>query len=45
VMRFRGPLANSYLAAAALVIFALTPYLALSAAFTALVPVLQKACA
>ncbi len=41
-MRFRGPLAGSYLAAVAMVIFALTPYLALSAAFTALMPVLQK---
>jgi hypothetical protein len=31
-MRFRGPLADSYPAAGALVVFALIPYLALSAA-------------
>ncbi len=40
--RFRGPLADSYPAAAALVIFALVPYLALSAAFLSLMPVLSN---
>lgn len=41
-MRFRGPLADSYPAAAALVIFALIPYLALTAAMDPLTPVLAK---
>ncbi|HWF73813.1 MAG TPA: MFS transporter [Solirubrobacteraceae bacterium] len=41
-MRFRGPLANSYPAAVALVVFALVPYLALTAAFAPLTPVLVK---
>jgi MFS family permease len=41
-MRFRGPLAGSYLAAAALVVFALIPYLALTSSFTPLLPVLAK---
>lgn len=38
--RFRGPLADSYPAAVAPVVFALIPYLALSSAMTKLVPVL-----
>jgi MFS family permease len=41
-MRFRGPLANSYPAAVALVVFALIPYLALSAAINPLLPILSK---
>jgi MFS family permease len=41
-MRFRGPLADSYPAAVALVVFALVPYLALSSALTPLTPVLGK---
>jgi MFS family permease len=41
-MRFRGPLADSYPAAVCLVVFALIPYLALSSAFTPLMPVLAK---
>jgi MFS family permease len=41
-INWKGPLADSYWAAAALVIFALTPYLALTAAFTPLTPVLAK---
>jgi MFS family permease len=41
-MRFRGPLANNYLAAVALVVFALIPYLALTSAITPLEPVLGK---
>src|SRR5947209_3862904 len=36
MMRFRGPLADSYLSAVALVVFALTPYLALTGAVTPL---------
>ena len=40
--RFRGPLANSYPAAVALVVFALIPYLALSSALTPLQPILSK---
>ena len=40
--RFRGPLADSYLAAVALVVFALVPYLALTAAINPLLPVLSK---
>jgi hypothetical protein len=40
-MRFRGPLADSY-SAAALVAFALIPYLALSSAITPLTPVLSN---
>jgi MFS family permease len=39
-MRFRGPLADSYPAAAVLVVCALVPYLALSSALTPLQPVL-----
>lgn len=42
LMKFRGPLADSYPAAAALVVFALIPYLALSAALFPLIPVLTK---
>ncbi|HET6867681.1 MAG TPA: hypothetical protein VFH80_17310 [Solirubrobacteraceae bacterium] len=42
LMRFRGPLAGSYPAAVALVVFALIPYLALSAAINPLLPVLSK---
>ncbi|MFZ0042696.1 MAG: MFS transporter [Solirubrobacteraceae bacterium] len=41
-MRFRGPLADSYLAAVALVVFALVPYLALTSAITPLTPILSK---
>jgi MFS family permease len=41
-VRFRGPLANSYPAAVALVVFALVPYLALTGSFTSLIPVLAK---
>jgi MFS family permease len=41
-MRFRGPLADSYPAAVALVVSALVPYLALSSAMTPLQPVLSK---
>ncbi len=41
-MRFKGPLANSYPAAVVLVVFALIPYLALTAAMTPLTPVLSK---
>jgi MFS family permease len=41
-MRFRGPLAGSYPAAVALVVFALIPYLALSSALTPLLPLLSK---
>jgi hypothetical protein len=41
-MRLRGPLANSYPAAVALVVFALIPYLALSSAINPLLPVLSK---
>ena len=41
-MRFRGPLADSYPAAVALVVFALVPYLALTAALTPLQPILSK---
>jgi MFS family permease len=41
-MRWRGPLADRYAAAVALVIFALVPYLALSSAFTPLQQVLGK---
>ncbi|HWE11753.1 MAG TPA: MFS transporter [Solirubrobacteraceae bacterium] len=41
-MRFRGPLANSYPAAVALVVFALTPYLGLTGALTPLTPILTK---
>jgi MFS family permease len=41
-MRVKGPLANSYLAAVALVVFALTPYLALSTALLPLTPILAK---
>jgi MFS family permease len=39
---WKGPLADQYWAAAALVIFALVPYLALTAAFTPLTMVLSK---
>jgi hypothetical protein len=38
----RGPLADSYPAAVALVIFALVPYLALTSAITPLQPILEK---
>jgi MFS family permease len=41
-MRFRGPLADRYAAAALLVVFALIPYLALAAAFPSLETVLSK---
>jgi MFS family permease len=41
-MRFRGPLADSYLGAVALVVFALIPYLALTSAITPLDPILAK---
>ena len=41
-MRFRGPLADSYPAAVALVVCALIPYLALSSAINPLLPVLSK---
>jgi MFS family permease len=41
-LRFRGPLADSYPAAVCLVVFALIPYLALSSAFTPLMPILAK---
>jgi MFS family permease len=41
LMRFRGPLADSYLAAVALVVFALIPYLALTAAINPLLPILS----
>lgn len=41
-MRFRGPLADSYAGAVALVVFALIPYLALSAALNPLLPILSK---
>jgi MFS family permease len=41
-MRFRGPLADSYPAAVALVVFALVPYLALTSALTPLQPILSK---
>jgi len=41
VMRFRGPLADSYPAAVALVVFALIPYLALSSAINPLLPILS----
>ena len=42
MQRLRGPLADSYPASVALVVFALIPYLALSAALTPLQPVLAK---
>jgi len=42
VSRFRGPLADSYAAAAALVVFALVPYLVLTAALGPLTPVIGK---
>lgn len=41
-MRVKGPFANSYAAAVALVLFALTPYLALSTALLPLTPILAK---
>ncbi|HET9718623.1 MAG TPA: MFS transporter [Solirubrobacteraceae bacterium] len=41
-MRFRGPWSESYAAAATMVVFALVPYLALTAALTPLVPVLSR---
>jgi MFS family permease len=41
-VRFKGPLADSYLAAVALVVCALVPYLALSTALTSLGPVISK---
>jgi MFS family permease len=41
-MRFRGPLADSYAGAVGLVVFALIPYLALSAAINPLLPILSK---
>ncbi|MCW3019921.1 MAG: transporter [Solirubrobacterales bacterium] len=41
-MKVRGPLAGSYPAAALLVVFALTPYLALSTALGPLMPILSK---
>jgi MFS family permease len=42
VRNFRGPLAGSYAAAAAMVVFALVPYLGLSSALAPLLPVLGK---
>jgi MFS family permease len=42
LMRFRGPLADSYPAAVALVVLALIPYLALTSAITPLTPTLTK---
>jgi MFS family permease len=42
LFRFRGPLADSYPAAVALVVFALIPYLALSSAINPLLPILSK---
>ena len=41
-MRIKGPLAGSYPAAAALVVCALIPYLALSTALTPLTPIISK---
>jgi MFS family permease len=41
-IRVKGPLANSYLGAVALVVFALTPYLALSTGLTPLGPIFAK---
>jgi MFS family permease len=41
-MRFKGPLANSYLSAVALVVFALVPYLALSTATQPLMKIIGK---
>lgn len=41
-MRLKGPLANSYVSAVALVVFALTPYLVLSTALTPISPLLAK---
>ena len=41
-MRLKGPLADSYPSAVALVVCALIPYLALSTAITALLPVISK---
>ncbi|HKN92983.1 MAG TPA: MFS transporter [Thermoleophilaceae bacterium] len=41
-MRIKGPLADSYPAAAALVVCALIPYLALSTALTPLTPIISK---
>jgi MFS family permease len=41
-MKLRGPLADSYPSAVALVVFALTPYLALSTALVPLTPILAK---
>ncbi|MBV9193336.1 MAG: MFS transporter, partial [Solirubrobacterales bacterium] len=41
-VRFRGPLADSYAGAVALVVCALIPYLAMSAALDPLLPVLSK---
>jgi MFS family permease len=41
-MKLKGPLANNYPSAVALVVFALVPYLALSTALTPLTPVLTK---
>jgi predicted MFS family arabinose efflux permease len=41
-VRFRGPLADSYPAAVALVVFALIPYLALSGALTPLTQIMAK---
>lgn len=41
-MRVKGPLANSYLSAVALVVFALTPYLVLSTALAPITPLLGK---
>jgi MFS family permease len=41
-MRLRGPLADSYPAAVALVVFALIPYLVLTSSLTPLTPVLAK---
>src|SRR5919204_278769 len=41
-MRLRGPLADSYVSAVALVVFALTPYLALSTALAPVTPMITK---
>jgi MFS family permease len=42
MMRFRGPLADSYAAAAAMVVCALVPYLGLSAALQPITPIIAK---
>jgi hypothetical protein len=42
LVRFRGPLTGSYSAAVALVVFALVPFLLLTAAMFSLAPLLAK---